>query len=382
MRADGAAADRRHAVREAAKGWRRAGAIDDETVSAIAEAYPDDRVRLGLGLRILAGLASFMGGIAFTALVVWVIETPGTSTLLTLALAALYVAATEIQVGRLRRAQAGAEYATAILAVDCVAWAWLSLVDGTSTALSCAVLAVALAVAAWRWGYALFAALAVAFTLFALSLGAAGRASWFVLGLAGYPLMLRAARSASFPPAHRRCFEAAGFVLVAGAYVATNLYSLDHRWIELFGRADNPGPGAWARRAAIAGTIVMPAVVLWLGVHFRARALLAAGAVFTTASLLTLHAYHPIGPWWAMLVLSGTACLALAIALRRWLDAGPGNERLGFTAESLFGDSRLLETTRTAATLVALAPDPRAAHDGGFEGGGGRSGGGGATGGA
>ena len=377
MRADIARADRYHAVRLAAEGWRNAGAIDEGTLRAIASAYPDDRVRLGLGLRILAGLAALLGGGAFALLVDLVFSAGG---IFALGLAAAFAVATEIQVGRLRRAQAGAEYATAFLAAFCAGLASISLFDSSSMSRYGLPFAAAFAIACWRWGYAGFAAIAAALALAACAGEIAGRPLWLALGLVALPSILRDARLPRRTPAHRRCSEAAGLVFLAGAYVAINLYSLDHRWIEWFGNGRDAAPGAWARRAAIAGTIVMPPVVLYLGARFRERGLLAAGALFTAGSLVTLRQYHPIGPWWLSLVLGGAACLALAIVLRRWLDAGPGHERYGFTAEPLFADRRLVEAAQAAATLVALSPGPRVAPSGGFEGGGGRSGGGGATG--
>ena len=378
MRADAARADRHHAVLTAADGWRRSGAIDETTLRAIAAVYPDDRRRLGLGFRVLAGFAAFVGGGSLAGLLASVFS-PG-ATILTLGLAIVFTAATEFQIGPLRRAQAGAEYATAILAAACAGLAWLSFSDRSSIGLICCGFAMAFAVAAWRWGYALFAALAAAFLLLAGAWAEFGRSFWFALGLVAFPVLLSTARSSRLPPAHRRCFDAVALVLLAGGYVSANLYSLDHRWIEWLGDRGETSPGAWARRAAIAATILMPPIVLGLAARFRDRSLLVAGALFTVASLVTLRRYHPVGPWWLSLILGGAACLALAVAVRRWLDAGPGHERWGFTAEPLFEDRRMVETAQAAATLVAMSPGPRVAPGAPFEGGGGQSGGGGATG--
>ncbi len=378
MRAEAARAERRLAVRDAADGWRRAGAIDDPTLRAVAAAYPDDRVRLGLGFRVLAGLAALVGGLALSALLETVFVTGGK--VLASGLTVLFIAATEVQVGPFRRAQAGAEYATAILAATWAGLAWMSPVGHSSIGLVCCGFGIAFAVAAWRWGYALVAALAAVFVLFAYALEASGRPLWFALGLMAFPTILRIARSPRFPPAHRRCCDAVGLVLLAGGYVATNLYSLDHRWIEGLGDRGDTSPGAWTRRAAIAGTILMPPIVLGLAARFRDRSLLAAGALFTAASLVTFRRYHPIGPWWASLILGGAACLVLAVALRRWLAGGPGRERWGFTAGPLFEDRKIVETAQAAATLAAMSPGPRVAPEAPFEGGGGQSGGGGATG--
>ena len=278
MRADAARADRHLAVRNAADGWRRSGAIDDTTVRAVAAAYPDDRVRLGLGLRVLAGLAAFAGAGALAALLGIVFQFR--DTFLTLGLAVLFTAATEFQIGPFRRAQAGAEYATAILAATCAGGAWLSLSGSPSLGRICYGFAVAFAVAAWRWGYALFAALAAVLALVACAPEISGRPMWFALGLMAFPLILRMARSPRLPPTHRRCCDAVGLVLLAGGYVAANVYSLDHRWIEELGDRGGGSPGAWTRRAAIAATILMPPIVLGLAARFRDRSLLAAGALF------------------------------------------------------------------------------------------------------
>ena len=53
MRADVEEADRRYEVREAARGWQRAAAVDEETRKKIDAAYPDDRNRLGPVFRVL-----------------------------------------------------------------------------------------------------------------------------------------------------------------------------------------------------------------------------------------------------------------------------------------------------------------------------------------
>jgi hypothetical protein len=382
VRADSARADRRFAARAAAEGWRHAGAIDDASLRAIAAAYPDDRVRLGLGFRALAGLAALAGGGAMAGLAASLFARGGGGTLFALVLTLAFATATEVQTGRLRRAQAGAEYATAILATICAALAWCSLLSHFSVGEYAVGITAVCALAAWRWGYALFAGVAAACFLVACAQTSLGRVAWAALGVVALPLILSMARSARWPPAHRRSLVAVALVFLAGAYLAANVYSLDHRWVEGLGDGGGAAPRVWARGAAILGTVLLPPAVLFLGVRFREHGLLLVGALFTAASLVTLRQYHPIGPWWLTLVLAGTACLALAVALRRWLEAGPGRERLGFTADPLFEDRRMVQMAQAAATIVAMSPGPRPTPEGQFEGGGGRSGGGGATGGA
>jgi len=382
VRADAARADRYKAVRDAAHGWRNARAIDEEQLRSIVAAFRDDRGRLGLGLRILAGLAAFVGGGAFIGLLGSIFWSTGGGPVLACVMTLVFTAATEYQIGPLRRAQGGAEYATAVLAVVCGVWAWVSLFKGQPFVLMGAAASILIALAAWRWGYALLAAVATICFLVTCSQGNFGRVAWLALGPLAFPLMLRSARSPRRPPAHRRCLAAIGLILLTAAYVAVNPYSLDHRWIEQLAEGfGGPAPD-WLRFPAIAGTILMPPLVLAVAVRYRNRLLLAAGALFTAASLVTLRRYHPIGPWWLSLTLGGIACLALAVAIRRWLSGAPARERAGFTAEPLFEDRRALRAAQAATTLIAMSPAARAAPDAHFEGGGGRSGGGGASGGA
>jgi len=381
VRADAALADRRSSIRAAAKGWQGAGAIDETTYRAVVSAYPDDRVRLSLGLRILAGIAALVGGAAVAVLLGLVFQPNAWITVFLLGLAAAFTAATEIQVGRLRRAQAGAEYASALLAATAAGVSWVSLVDIDSRFVAGAGFALVFALAAWRWGFALLAGVASACLLLALSGERIGRGAFLLLGIAALPVVLRSSRSPRWPPAHRRCVAVAGLVLLAGAYLATNAYAVDHRWIDWLRTTDSTTPGAWSRLAATAGTILLPPLILAVGARRRDRTLLAAGTLFAAASLLTLRHYHPIGPWWLVLIVGGTSCLALAVVLRRWLDAGPGREQFGFTAEPAFAARRLVGTAEVAVTLAAMAPGPATVPEAPFEGGGGRSGGGGATGG-
>jgi hypothetical protein len=382
MRADIAQADRRHTVFNAAESWRRVGAIDEATLRAIESAYPDDRERLGWALRTLAACAVLFGGGALAVLIGEVFD-PSSGVgvgAFSAAFAALFASATEIQTGRFRRAEAGAEYATALLAAVCGGLAAISFVESRSILWGCLAFALTLGLAAWRWGHASLAVLAAILVLAAAAQLRHGRAVWLVAGFAALPMIVGLARSPRRCPAHRECSLLAGLVFLAGGYVAINYYTLDHGSIEWLGSGMNATPRFWERAAAIVATAFVPPLVLLAGVRYRDRALLAAGALFTAASLVTLRHYRPIGPWWLSLVLGGVACLALAVALRRWLDAGPAHERSGFTAEPLFEDARIAKAAQAAAVIAAMSPAARVASDGGFAGGGGRSGGGGATG--
>ena len=79
MRVAISAADRNFAVRRAANAWRKAGEIDASTEVAIAELYPDDRVRTSKIFRVLFFVFTWFGfstaygfGLAFLAAAAWV----------------------------------------------------------------------------------------------------------------------------------------------------------------------------------------------------------------------------------------------------------------------------------------------------------------------
>ena len=107
MREDAALADRRFEVREAARGWRRAHAIDEAALARVYAASPEDRSRLGLIFRLLVFGFTIMAANSCFGGFGLVIATAGEhagAALLTLFGVAL-VAATEYQLGPLRRRQ-------------------------------------------------------------------------------------------------------------------------------------------------------------------------------------------------------------------------------------------------------------------------------------
>ncbi len=62
MNAEAVRADRNDAIREAARTWKKAGAIDEASLKAIEAAYPDDRVRVGPVFRVLLFLFTLARG--------------------------------------------------------------------------------------------------------------------------------------------------------------------------------------------------------------------------------------------------------------------------------------------------------------------------------
>jgi hypothetical protein len=391
VRADAAAAERRHEVREAARGWRRAGAIDEATCTAIEAAHPDDRARLGPAFRVLV--------FVFTVIVVC-----GLFGLFALAgrtndkdMAALLVffglaltVATEVQVGPLRRAQGGTEAATAFLAV---AWllagvAWLLSVNGVRddawVNVSLALATALCAAAAWRWGYALFAAAAMAALFLLAARAPAGRLLWVILGLALAPALARAGDAASLPPSHRTGARTMAAVCLAALYLAVHRGSWDAGWVESFAgsRSDRPDSPALRIATAVATALVPLVTVAW-GVRTRRRWLILLGTAGIVASLVTLRQYVHVAPLWVVLTASGAAALAVAAALRRYLESGPGGERAGFTTDPLFTDAAGLRPLELAVGTAVATPEarpPDTSAPPALQPGGGRYGGGGASG--
>ena len=381
MRPEVAAAERSLEVREAAAGWRAAGAIDEPTFRAVEAAYPDDRVRLKFWIRVLAFAATIAGVDALGAFVALLIHVNENTRWLVAGMAAVCVVATEYQTGPLRRAQCGSESATAFLAASFTAL--LPIIWGgheSTTSVWLAWSTVVYGLAAWRWGSEILAGASV-LTAFALvARWPHGRIFWLLLAALLIPLAYRGSRSIRFAPSHRRGAQVVAAASLIAAYVAINLYVLDQSFVESIGDRGVGAFPAWMRWSAAAGTAVLPLLVLAAGVILRNRIGLLLGTAFAAASLATLRHYHPIGPLWLCLTLGGGACLVIALGLKRWLATAPGRERGGFTAEPLFESERGREAAKIAAAMATLGPAPRAAPERPFEGGGGVSGGGGASG--
>ncbi|HVT59540.1 MAG TPA: hypothetical protein VHR45_14200 [Thermoanaerobaculia bacterium] len=382
-------ADRAAAVRGAARGWRRAGLIDEAALAAVEGLFPDDRVRVGPAFRALLfgfTLLAVYAGVGFVALVGRV--RGGGLALLGLIAGGALAALTEHQIGTLRRRQGGTEAATSLAAAGCLlgALTWglpphLDWREGFA-AISLAAAAL-LGTAAWRWGYPLYAGAGAAALLLAAAPLPAGRLLWIALPLAAAPLLVRLSEAPRLPPADRDSCTAALIVALAALYTAVNLRSWEEQLIEAaFGRGGEPRPhGGLAWWAAAAATALVPAVLVALGLRRRRYPLLVAGAGSGVASLVTLRYYVHFAPLWVVLTLSGLLLAALALVLARYLESGPGGERHGITAAPLFADPARGRFLEAGAAALTLAPAARSlSEEPTFSGGGGRSGGGGASG--
>ncbi|MEO8500052.1 MAG: hypothetical protein ABI565_04000 [Vicinamibacteria bacterium] len=388
MRDEVVASERARAVREAARSWQRAGFIGEESASRIVAAYPDDRQRFGPGFRALAFIFSLVASWALLGLWFLLIDRNPETGMSFLIWAAAMAALTEFQRGPLKRSDAGAEAATALMAVA------LAIVAGTivgggrlENTLLRFLLSTFLAgsVAAWRWGDFLFF-LGGALALFGLLAQLdQGRLLWAVVAAVLVPLCLLGARDVRVAPSHRRGLVIVGAISILALYAAVHVWSFDQHLVEsmrFVGHGGTSEPrGNALRGLSVLATAALPLGLLVIGWRRREPLLLYGGLLLVGASIATIRLYRDVMPLSFALILIGAACIALALGARRWLRAGERGERDGFTADPLFDNTNRTEAIRAVVAMASFTPGARPVPSRpGFEGGGGRFGGGGATG--
>jgi hypothetical protein len=207
-------------------------------------------------------------------------------------------------------------------------------------------------------------------------------AGFYATGLAGVVTV----RSRRHFDSLDKAYPVVEALLWLGIYLAINLQLWSSNLAAL-GWGSTRGPSEFAR-PFYWGTWVLiwclPPIVLARGVRQKDRYVMGVGAV---VAILTLISNKPYLGWprhtWDPTIL-GILLTSVAIFVRRWLAAGPGGIRHGFTAARLSGKDQ--HWLNVGATLVApLAPhsitlDPQASTPDFRFGGGGQSGGGGASG--
>jgi hypothetical protein len=391
MTRDAVAAERALDVREAARAWRRAGFVSGEVLDRILPRYPDDRHRFGPGFRALAFIFTGIGVFATVGLSMVLIEPVGSEDWAVLLgfWAVVCFGLTELQTGAGRRAQAGAESATAYSSVALAAFGFVALSDafgagsgGRGFAMrvlgACLILCV---FTAWRWGDRLLSAGAAFSTYALLALTSQGRVLWLVVSLALIPLCLKGARSPRLSPSHRGGATVVGAVAIVALYGAVHIWSFDQRLIEsVHSHSPAQAPLLW-RPLSILATALLPPLLLFVGWRRREPLFIYSGLLLIGISIATIRLYHAAIPLSVALVLIGAACLAVALGVRRWLRSGHAGERDGFTADPLFDDTNRTEAIRSVVAMATFSPPAGAAPSRpAFEGGGGSFGGGGASG--
>ena len=381
MRTEWVRAERDSEVRQAARSWREADAIDGETLSAIEALYPAVwRKPAPLwGVLVFFFVSFFAVGLIFSFRALHQAEM--TSFLLAGGLA--------FAADRLRRSAstvgAAAAPAAAFWSVVCLLIGTAEIEWGARAATTLlAVGAVAWAAGAWRWGYPAFAAFAAIFLFLFLARFPFGRALWLVLGAGLAAVCASLLDRPALAPSHRRGAAASMIVSLGAVYAAVNLYALDRRFVEsISGPPWSPPVGAAGATRVLAAiaTAVFPLFVLGWAIRGRRDLLLDAGIVSAALSIATLRFYVHLAPLWAVLSVAGCAAIFISLGIHRWLSRAPGRRRGGFTAEPLFEDAKK-QHVLGAFGAVSLTPEARTAppEAGGFSGGGGSFGGGGSSG--
>lgn len=393
MRPDIAAADRAKDVRDAAKAWARAGLVAREAAARVEALYPDDRQRFGPGFRVVAFVFAWMAGWSCMGFFFMPFALVGSESwgLMMLMWGGVLAFATEYQRGPLKRADAGAESATGLMAAGFVLSGCVGLLErtlgrpGNPEALAIPALATAIAAtAALRWAERIYFLGAMISFYVLLAQTFFGRVAWIVASLALLFWGLGAARSERHAPSHRAGARVVVACAVLALYASVHVWSFDHRIIEemnAFGRRGAP-TGLWPpmRSLAILATGLMPLALIAAGWRRRETLLVHLGLVLTLASIASIRLYRSFLPLWLALIVVGAVCLGLALALRRWLRSGDGGERHGFTADPLLDEQNRTAVIRAVALAASLTPSAAAPRTGpSFEGKGGGFGGGGAT---
>ena len=383
------AADRAAELLDAARGWRTARLIDETAFGSIAAEHVSAGPRLGPIWRVLVFLCVVVG--VSTATTVGFISfglREGTEVgMLLLIFGVALAAVTDIVIDRCSFRPTGAEAATSLLAVSYLCAAAFALLDSQhlrdheTLRLTCPWCAAVFALAAWRWGFRLYAGAAAFFVLLLAAQFSGARPIWIVVAalIATWATVARAARELT--PSHREGVDLVRIVALAAIYAAINYYSVDKGWLEEIGRiagAPHYRAGDISLLLAGIGSAVYPLGLLIWGLRSRDRSLIRVGIVAAALSLTTIRYYIHVAPLWVVLAVSGAALAGASLLLERWLRAGTAAERFGFTAAPLYDGGRRERLLPVAAAL-AMAPAARVLPDerpgvtgagGGFGGGG------------
>ena len=132
--------------------------------------------------------------------------------------------------------------------------------------------------------------------------------------------------------------------------------------------------------ATLAAIFIIPLLWLAWGARDRSRTILWAGGISLLVAQCSIKPYLGLRRnAWDPAVL-GLEFMLVALALKRWLDAGPGGRRGAYSSEAL-GESGPGAAAGLLASAVAASPSSAPASPDRPQGGGGTAGGGGASGG-
>jgi hypothetical protein len=368
--------EERIAVQGLVREWTRSKLLDPPQLVRLERDLNTDVRRTNTTLRITLAAFTVLLAVAFVVFVMLVlgwrtsrfeeIAVGGTA-------AVLYLGLAEVLVRRVRLYRFGVEEAFSVIAVVAFAASVSAWIDGPWRATMVAGLLSAAVGGLWlygRFGFvyaAMGSVVCVAAIPFQLDLSYATTrslaAAAFAVCCTIAHLMLRDSDRETRRDEYADLRAAAW----AGLYLVLNLQLT----------FDGPAAGRVFYWLTYTLTWVLPAVGLWVAIRERDRALLGVNLIIAIVTLLTHKSYlHWVRHTWDPVVF-GIMLMAIALGLRRWLAAGPGGTRNGYTPQ------RLLEQDRAALSVLGAvslgvqpvgAPSPASPDT--FSGG--RSGGGGA----
>ena len=366
-------ADHAAGLLAAYRGWLAAGVIDKAAFDSIVAEHPLAGPQLGPIWRVLVFICVLVGVSTATTIgfISFGVRSAGGVALTLLVFGVALAAVTDIVVDRCAFRPTGAEAATSLLAAGYLGAAVYLLLDdlhlGGHQALRLTYpwCATVFALAAWRWGFRLYAGAAALFVLLLAAQFPGARLLWIAVAtlLAAWATVTRATRELA--PSHREGVEVVRVVALAALYAAVNYYSVDQGLIEEVGRAvgaPRHPAGAVGLLLAGVGSALFPVAVLAWGLRARDRSLIAVGIAAAALSLTTIRFYVHVAPLWAVLAAAGAALAGTSLALERWLRSGVAGERFGFTAAPLYDEGRRERLLPVAAAL-ALAPEARVLPD-------------------
>lgn len=374
-------AEERACRHERLRDWRSAGLLAADKAPEAAALAGEAPAHAAWPLRVLLFGFAALALAAFSVLALKDLKGRVDSAAVAWAVAAGAVAAAEALIRRLKVRRFGAEEALVAGAVVLLGYGAERLFSSGSrwqfsTAIFSAAAALGASAAYLRYGYRLasFGA-AAALGVFVGSLEYGEHATRVLLaGL--YSVLLAAATFwPGLPRRERERLEIVRFFLALSVPLCLNL-----RLEKLAGGwTGAPATDAFGL-ATLAAIFVVPLVWLAWGARERSRTMLWAGAIALLVAQCSLKPYLGLkrNAWDPALL--GIELMVIALALKRWLDAGPNRRRGAYSSEAL-GDPEPGQAAGLLASVVAASPSAAPSGPDHPKGGGGSFGGGGASGG-
>ena len=370
--------EERIAVQALVREWTRSKLLDPLQLARLERDLGTDVRRTNTALRITLVFFTVLLAMASVAFVVQVLGLDRSrfeQIAVSGVAAILYLGLAEVLVRRLRLYRFGVEEALAVLAVGAFAFCASSWIDQPLRASMVTGLLTAAAGGLWiygRFGFvygAMGSAVCVAAIPFQLDLPSATTRSLACLAFAVVCAVAHLMRREAGREVHREEYADLRAAAWAGLYLVLNLQLT----------FDGPEVGRVFYWFTYALTWALPIAGFWIAIRDKDRALLGVNLILAMITLITHKAYlhWPRHPWDPMIF--GAMLIAIALGVRRWLAAGPGGARNGFTPQRLLEEDRAALSVLRAVSLGVQpvgAPSPAAPETFG----GGRSGGGGAGG--